>query len=93
MIKLRHREVEKSDQGPVAMQVTEADINQAVRRLPDRKDPTISTFPLSPKVVGSGLLLFTNGSYLRALKWVLHAALPESSPQNIHILCRLQRAW
>lgn len=53
MVKLRHTEVEKFNQGPMAMQSAEADISQAVRfwlslrfamklwRLPGRKDPRI----------------------------------------------------
>ena len=55
-------EVEKFDQGSMAIQATGADINQAVRRPPDKRDPTTSTTPISPKVLGSGVLLFTNGS-------------------------------
>ena len=57
-------EVEKFDQGSMAIQATGADINQAVRRPPDKRDPTTSTSttPISPKVLGSGVLLFTNGS-------------------------------
>ena len=55
-------EIEKFDQGSMAIQATGADINQAVRRPPDKRDPTTSTTPISPKVLGSGVLLFTNGS-------------------------------
>ena len=55
-------EVQKSAQGSMAIHATGADINQAVRRPPDSRDSTTSASPLSPKKLGSGVLLFTNGS-------------------------------